>query len=57
MAKVYRNLSTPEGRAFWTPSPRAHEVDTWPDWKRAGINVTEIPGQPEKDRSKKNESR
>lgn len=57
MSKVYRNLSTPEGRAFWTPSARAHEVETWPDWKRAGINVAEIPGLPEGERPKKDRPR
>ena len=36
---VERNLSTPEGRAFWAPTPGAPDVDTWPDWMRAGINV------------------
>lgn len=41
MSKVYRNTSTPEGKAFWEPSSRAAEVDTWPDWKRAGINVSD----------------
>jgi hypothetical protein len=43
MTKVYRNLSTPESRAFWELSPRAKEVDSWPDWKKAGINVYEPP--------------
>ena len=41
MSKVYRNTSTPEGKAFWEPSARAQEVEKWPDWRRAGINVTE----------------
>lgn len=43
MSKVYRNTSTPEGKAFWEPSALAAEVETWPDWKRAGINVTPHP--------------
>lgn len=41
MSKIYRNTSTPEGKAFWELSSRAAEVATWPDWKRAGINVTD----------------
>jgi hypothetical protein len=38
---VYRNMSTPEARAFWEPSALAKDVDNWPAWKRAGINVVE----------------
>lgn len=41
MSKVYRDTSTPAGKAFWEPSARAQEVEKWPDWRRAGINVTE----------------
>jgi len=37
--KVYRNMSTPEARAFWAPSAWAKDIDSWPAWKRAGINV------------------
>lgn len=36
---VYRNLSTPEGRAFWALSPRAAEVESWPAWRRAGVTA------------------
>ena len=35
---VYRNLDTPESRAFWELSPRAKEVESWPDWKKAGMD-------------------
>lgn len=38
--KIVRDLSTPERREFWARSEEsAREVETWPDWKRAGINV------------------
>lgn len=37
-----RNLSSPESRAFWKDADRiARIVRSWPDWKRAGINVAE----------------
>jgi hypothetical protein len=40
--RVYRNMSTPESRAFWVSVDRvAKDVSTWPDWKRAGINVSD----------------
>jgi hypothetical protein len=42
--EIGRNLSTPEGREFWDGD--TCEVDTWPDWKRAGINVTETRATP-----------
>jgi hypothetical protein len=39
MTKLQRNLSTPESRAFWEKAERTGaEVESWPDWKRAGIN-------------------
>lgn len=41
--KVSRDLSTPEGREFWKLSDRAKEVESWPAWKRAGINEYEPP--------------
>jgi hypothetical protein len=41
-SKLIRNTSTPEGKAFWEGVEKsAAEVRTWPDWKRAGINVAE----------------
>lgn len=39
--KVVRNTSTASSRAFWDGAKRASvEVQRWPDWKRAGINVS-----------------
>jgi hypothetical protein len=41
-AKITRNESTPEARKWWADAEAASaEVATWPDWKRAGINVAE----------------
>ena len=40
MSKIVRNLSTTENREFWSVVKAAsEEVKSWPDWKRAGINV------------------
>ena len=40
MTKINRNLSTKESRDFWRHADAsAQEVQAWPDWKRAGINV------------------
>jgi hypothetical protein len=45
--KIVRNLSTPESRAFWEGIERtAAEVQTWPPWKRAGINVAQFRQEP-----------
>ena len=45
---IGRNMSTPESRAFWESAEKsAAEVQTWPDWKRAGINVTQMRDEPE----------
>lgn len=39
---IRRNDETPEQRAFWKRAAEASaEVATWPDWKRAGINVSD----------------
>jgi len=39
---IVRNMSTPECREFWESAERAAaEAETWPDWKRAGINVAQ----------------
>jgi addiction module HigA family antidote len=39
--KIYRNESTEEGRRFWAGVEKvAEECRKWPDWKRAGINVS-----------------
>ena len=41
-SKILRNTSTPEGKTFWDSAVEAaKEVDTWPDSKRAGINVSD----------------
>lgn len=38
--EVKRDMSTPEAREFWAfVEACAREVRTWPDWRRAGINV------------------
>jgi len=35
-----RNLSTLEMREFWRHAEEtAAEVDSWPEWKRAGIDI------------------
>ena len=40
--KILRNMDTPESRAFWEAADRvACEVQQWPAWKRAGINVSQ----------------
>lgn len=42
MKKLVRNLATEENRAFWKRVEQAAvEVRSWPDWKRAGINVNQ----------------
>ena len=39
MKKIIRNTSTPELKKFWSNSiENAKKVQSWPDWKRAGIN-------------------
>ncbi len=41
---VIRSLDTPEAREFWASAERnAGVVESWPDWKRAGINVDPVP--------------
>lgn len=43
MKKIVRNLSTQENRDFWASAERiAAQVNDWPDWKRAGINVSQM---------------
>lgn len=51
MPKVWRNMGTPEGRAFWKASARAAEVESWPAWRRAGINVAEPLHMPKRKRA------
>jgi len=42
VCRIRRNLSTSRSRAWWADALRvAAIVRTWPDWKRAGINVAE----------------
>lgn len=36
--RVFRDLSTAEGRDFWELPP---EVETWPAWRLAGVSVPE----------------
>jgi hypothetical protein len=47
MKKIVRNMDSPENRAFWEHAEQAAaEVETWPDWKRAGINVVQVLDTP-----------
>lgn len=47
MKKIIRNMSTPESRAFWKSAEEtAAEVATWPCWKRAGINMSQLRDTP-----------
>lgn len=47
MKKIGRNMSTPESRAFWANSEaNSAEVATWPAWKRAGVNVSQLRNEP-----------
>lgn len=47
MKKIVRNMTTAESRAFWeTAEKSAPEVQEWPAWKRAGINVADAREQP-----------
>lgn len=50
MKKILRNMSTEESRNFWETAERsAAEVETWPAWKRAGINVAPLRDEPRVD--------
>jgi hypothetical protein len=43
MKRIVRNLMTNESRDFWSAAEKvAAEVDAWPSWKKAGINVAEL---------------
>jgi ribosomal protein L18E len=43
MRKIIRNLASDANKAFWKDAETvASDVRTWPDWKRAGINVSSI---------------
>jgi uncharacterized small protein (TIGR04563 family) len=45
--KIVRNMSTPEMRELWrTAEDNAAEVATWPAWKRAGLNVSQLRDKP-----------
>lgn len=47
MKKIVRNMSTAESRSFWETAERAaSEVQEWPMWKRAGINVAQVREEP-----------
>lgn len=47
MKKIVRNMSTGESKVFWETAQRhASELDGWPDWKRAGINVAQTRTAP-----------
>lgn len=44
MAKrIVRDMSTPENAAFWARAEQAAPlVEAWPDWKRTGVNDTQV---------------
>jgi hypothetical protein len=43
MKKIIRNLASDANKAFWKDAETvATEVRSWPDWKRAGINVSNV---------------
>jgi hypothetical protein len=45
--KIIRNIFTPESKKFWEEAEQnAAIVDAWSDWKRAGINVSEVRSKP-----------
>jgi hypothetical protein len=47
MKKILRNMATEQSRNFWESAERsAAVVETWPAWKRAGINVSHIREEP-----------
>lgn len=47
--KLIRNLSTEANRIFWKKAEEAALiVRSWPDWKRAGINISQFRSTPRK---------
>jgi hypothetical protein len=43
MKRIVRNLSTDEGKQFWSMAEKAAAVvDEWPAWRKAGINVADL---------------
>jgi hypothetical protein len=47
MSRILRDLSTDQSRSFWESAERsAAEVQSWPSWKRAGINVADVRDAP-----------
>lgn len=47
MKKIVRDMSTPENKTFWQAAVLgAPQLETWPHWKRAGINVSSIRQEP-----------
>ncbi len=43
MTRIVRNLTTEESREFWATAEKvAAQVDEWPSWKKAGINVADL---------------
>lgn len=56
MKKIIRNMDTPENKLFWEEAEKsAFEVEAWPDWKRAGINVSQLRQNPRKIEQENNE--
>ena len=47
MKKIVRNMATAEDRMFWERAQKgALQVEEWPAWKRAGINVSQVRQEP-----------
>lgn len=47
MKKIVRNMATAESKKFWEAAEgAAPEVQQWPLWKRAGINVAQVRKAP-----------
>jgi hypothetical protein len=45
--KLIRNISTEANKIFWEKAEEAAAiVRAWPDWKRAGINVSQLRSTP-----------
>ncbi len=50
--KIVRDTSTAESKKFWEAAQAAAvEVQGWPDWRRAGINVRQQLDEPRPDDS------
>jgi hypothetical protein len=58
MKKIIRNLASDANKAFWKDAETvAIKVRSWPDWKRAGINVSSVRTEAKTSASEKDSSR